>query len=175
MEQAEKIEVLRQLQAGRDALGAALAGVDDAMAAHKPSHESWSILDCVEHMVITEKYLLTRLQAADHTDQPFEKSRREGKIAMLAADRSRRIEAPEQAHPHGHFATLGEAVAAFDAIRAEVKQWVENCAADARCMLTDHPLIVGPVTCAETLIMIAAHPARHAQQIEEIRAASQRA
>ncbi len=170
MEQAEKVEVLRQLQAGRDAMGAALAGMDDAMAAHKPSRETWSILDCVEHMVITEKYLLTRLQAAEHAERPFEKSRREGKIALLAADRSRRIEAPEQAHPHGHFATLSEAVAAFDATRAEVKSWVENCAGDPRCMLTDHPLIVGPVTCAETLIMIAAHPARHAQQIEEIRA-----
>jgi hypothetical protein len=37
-------------------------------------------------------------------------------------------------------------------------------------MLTDHPLIVGPVTCAETLIMIADHPARHAKQINEISA-----
>jgi hypothetical protein len=31
-------------------------------------------------------------------------------------------------------------------------------------------LIEGPVTCAEMLVMIAAHPARHAQQIGEIRA-----
>lgn len=170
MEKAEKIEMLRQLQAGRDALGEALAGLDDAMAMHKPSRESWSILDCVEHMVESEAYLLTRLHAAEHTDQPFEKSRREGKIAMLAADRSRRIEAPEQAHPKGRFATLSEAVAAFDATRIEVEHWVQNCTGDPRRMLTDHPLIVGPVTCAETLIMIAAHPARHAQQIEGIRA-----
>ena len=170
MEQAEKLRILRELQAGREALGEAVAGVDDGMATRKPSHEAWSILDCVEHMVESERYLLTRLHAAEHTDQPFEKSRREGKIAMLAADRSRRIEAPEQAHPKGQFATLGEALAAFDATRAEVERWVENCTGDPRCMLTDHPLIVGPVTCAETLIMIAAHPARHAKQIAEIRA-----
>ena len=169
MEQAEKIEMLRQLQAGRDALGKAVAGVDEEMAAHKPSRESWSILDCVEHMVESERYLLTRLQAAEHSGQPFEKSRREGKIAMLAADRSRRIEAPEQAHPKGRFATLGEALEAFDATRAEVELWVKNCKGDPRSMLTDHPLIVGPVTCSETLVMIAAHPARHAKQIEEIR------
>jgi uncharacterized damage-inducible protein DinB len=170
MEQVEKIEMLRQLQAGRDALREALTGVNDAMAVQKPSRESWSILDCVEHMVESERYLLTRLHAAEHTDQPFQKSRREGKIAMLAADRSRRIEAPEQAHPKGRFATLSEAVAAFDATRTEVEHWVESCTGDPRRMLTDHPLIVGPVTCAETLIMMAAHPARHAQQIKEIRA-----
>jgi hypothetical protein len=37
-------------------------------------------------------------------------------------------------------------------------------------MMTDHMLIEGPVTCAEMLIMITAHPARHAQQIVEMRA-----
>jgi uncharacterized damage-inducible protein DinB len=169
MEQAEKFGMLRELQAGRDALGEALASVDDAMAVRKPSHGAWSILDCVEHMVESERYLLTRLHAAEHAERPFEKSRREGKIAMLAADRSRRIEAPEQAHPHGRFATLGEALAAFDATRAEVVRWVESCTGDPRCMITDHPLIVGPVTCSETLIMIAAHPSRHAKQIMEIR------
>lgn len=169
MDQSEKVEMLRQLRAGRDALREALAGVDNAMAAHKASRESWSILECVEHMVVTERYLLTRLQAAKDAEQPFEKSRREGKIAMLAADRSRRIEAPEQAHPKGRFAELSEAVAAFDATRGEVERWVETCAGDPRRMMTDHPLIVGPVTCGETLIMIAAHPARHAQQIAEIR------
>jgi len=169
MDKAEKLRMLRELQAGRDALGEAVAGVEEAMAARKPSHGSWSILDCVEHMVASERYLLTRLHAAEHTDQPFEKSRREGKIARLAADRSRRIEAPEQAHPKGRFATLSEALAAFDATRAEVERWVQNCTGDPRCMMTDHPLIVGPVTCAETLIMIAAHPARHAKQILEIR------
>lgn len=169
MDEREKLGMLRELQAGRAALGEAVAGVDEAMAASKPSQEAWSILDCVEHMVESERYLLTRLHAAEHAAQPFEKSRREGKIAMLAADRSRRIEAPEQAHPKGRFATLNEALAAFDATRAEVERWVENCAGDPRCMMTDHPLIVGPVTCAETLIMIAAHPARHAKQIGEIR------
>ena len=169
MEQAEKLEVLQKLQDGRDALGEVLRGVDDVEASRRPASGGWSILECVEHMVESERYLLTRLHAAEHTDQPFEKSRREGKIAMLAADRSRRIEAPEQAHPKGQFATLSEAVAAFDATRTEVVRWVENCKGDPRCMLTDHPLIVGPVTCSETLTMIAAHPARHAKQIGEIR------
>jgi|ERR1700758_3619005 hypothetical protein len=169
MDEAEKLGMLRELRVGRDALEKAVAGVDEAMATRKPSQEAWSILDCVEHMVESERYLLTRLHAAEHAERPFEKSRREGKIAMLAADRSRRIEAPEPVHPKGRFETLGEALAAFDATRAEVERWVENCAGDPRSMMTDHPLIVGPVTCAETMIMIAAHPARHAKQIGEIR------
>ena len=170
MEHAEKLGILRELQSGCDALREAVAGVDEETAKRKPSHEAWSILDCVDHMVESERYLLTRLQAAEHADQPFEKSRREAKIAKLAADRSRRIEAPKEAHPRGHYATLSEALEVFNATRAEVVQWVKNCTGDPRRMLTDHPLIIGPVTCSETLIMIAAHPARHAKQIGEIRA-----
>jgi|SRR5579863_1105262 len=169
MEQAEKLETLRELRSGLDALSQAIAGVDEQMATRKPSREAWSILDCMDHMIQSERYLLTRLQAAVHADQPFEKSRREAKIAKLAADRSRRIEAPKEAHPRGNFRTLGEALEAFHATRAEVVHWVANCTGDPRCMITDHPLIPGPVTCSETLIMIAAHPARHAKQIEEIR------
>jgi hypothetical protein len=123
----------------------------------------------MEHVVVTEQYLLTRLQAATISNHPFEKWRREAKIAALAMDRTRRIEAPEQVHPRGRFKTLGEALAAFDATRSEVIRWVENCSGDLRCMMTDHALIEGPVTCAEMLIMIAAHPWRHAKQISGIR------
>lgn len=168
MDATDRERILRELQAGRDALGAVLAGLDDELARRKPSPDAWSILECVEHMIESEQYLLTRLHAAEPSEQPFEKSRREEKIARLAADRTRRIEAPEQAHPKGKFESLSQALAAFDETRAEVVRWVQDCAGDPRRMMTDHPLIVGPVTCAETLVMIAAHPARHAKQIEEI-------
>lgn len=171
MEESEKLAMLRELSAGRDALGWAVAGVDDALAHRKPSPETWSILECVEHMIESERYLLSRLRAAK-VGQPFEKSRREGKLAQLAADRTRKIEAPQPVHPQGRYLTLAEALATFDQVRAEVVEWVENCTGDPRRMLTDHPLIAGPVTCAETLVMMAAHPARHAKQIEEIRVTS---
>ena len=157
MDEAEKLEALRKLQTGRDALGEALAGVDDATATRKPSNGSWSILDCVEHLVVTERYLLTRLEDVALAELPFEKWRREAKIAGLAADRTRRIEAPSRRSLTGDTRPLGQALAAFDATRAEVVRWVQNCDGDLRCMMTDHMLIEGPVTCAEMLIMIAAH------------------
>jgi hypothetical protein len=167
MDVAEKREILQKLNAGREELRRTLADVDDALALRRPDSGRWSVLDCVEHVIATEQYLLSRLDAASISDEPFEKWRREAKIATLAMDRKRRIEAPQQVHPRGCFKTVGEAMAAFDVTRSEVVRWVENCSGDLRCMTTDHALIEGPVTCAEVLIMIAALPARHAQQIEE--------
>jgi uncharacterized damage-inducible protein DinB len=169
MEKTEKSRVFGELRAGRNALNTAIAGVDDELARRKPSAHAWSILGCVEHVVETERYLLSRLHAAKLVDQPFEKSRREAKIAARAADRTLRIETPAQVHPHGRFETLAAAMAAFDETRGEVELWVQNCEGDIRRMLTDHQLIEGPVTCAETLVMLAAHPARHAKQVSALR------
>jgi DinB superfamily len=165
----EREALLASLRKGRAALGLALAGVDDHLAAQKPPSGGWSILECVEHVVQTERYLLTRLHAAVLAPEPFEKSRRAAKIAALAVDRTRRIEAPPKAHPHGVYRNVSEALAAFDTAHAEVERYVEETAGDLNCWITDHPLISGPVTCRETLIMIAAHPARHAEQIWEVR------
>ena len=171
MSNSEKELLLRALHDGREALGNALVGLDETVARRKPPSGGWSILECLEHIVQSEQFLLTRLHAAKLFPEPFEKSRRAAKIAALAADRSRPIEAPSKVHPHGRFAALNEALAAFDSTRAEVVHYVQQSNNNLCCWITDHPLIPGPVTCYETLIMMAAHPARHAQQIAEIRTA----
>jgi hypothetical protein len=168
---SEKQALLDSLRKGREALGLALAGVDDALATRKPPSGGWSILECVEHVVRAEQYLLTRLRAATLSPEPFEKWQRADKIAAFAADRTRRIEAPLEAHPHHHYRGVQEALAAFDGARAEVERSVEDSTGDLNCWITDHPLISGPVTCREILIMIAAHPGRHAKQILEVRGA----
>ena len=160
----ERQALLASLRQGREALRLAIAGVHDELASQKPPSGGWSILNCLEHVVRTERYLLTRLHAANLSPEPFEKSRRAEKIAGLAGDRTRRIEAPPEAHPHGHYANVQEALTAFDAARDGVERYVEETVGDLNCWITDHPLIAGPVTCRETLIMIAAHPARHAEQ-----------
>jgi uncharacterized damage-inducible protein DinB len=167
---SEKQSLFETLNNGRDALETALAGVDDAMASRKPPSGGWSILECVEHMVLSEQYLLSRLRIAQFSTDPPHPSR-EARIAARAADRSRPIEAPSASQPTGRYPGLGEALDAFDAVRAETLEYVENLNDDPRSLTTDHPLFPGPVTCYETLLMMAAHPARHAQQILEIRRA----
>ena len=73
------------------------------------------------------------------------------------------------AHPAGRYGSLQEAFAAFEAARTEVVGFVEEFDDDPRSWVTDHPMIAGPVNCYEILLLIAAHPGRHAGQIVEIR------
>lgn len=169
---AEKQDLLAALNRGHEALGRALAGVGENLATRKPASGGWSILECVEHIVISERHLLTRLLVAQRTDGPVTPREREAKIAARAADRTRSIEAPPESEPEGRYTTLQDAVAAFDRTRAETVQFLGQFDGDLRCWATDHPLFPGPVTCYETVIMMAAHPGRHAEQILEIRDAA---
>ncbi len=169
MQEPERLEILQKLKAGRKALGEALAQVDDDLARLKPPEGGWSVLQCMEHTVESERYLLSRLRISKISETVLENRAREAKIAERAANRARRIEAPGMVHPTGRFTSVQEALTAFDVVRAEVIAWTEDCTDDMRCLVTDHPLFAGPVTCYETLLMMAAHPARHALQILETR------
>jgi hypothetical protein len=169
MDESEKLGIFEKLKAGRKALGEALVLVDDDLARQKPPEGGWSILQCMEHTVESERYLLSRLRISKISETLQENRAREAKIAERAANRARRIEAPGMVHPTGRFSSVEEALSAFDAVRAEVMAWAEDCTDDMRCLVTDHPLFAGPVTCYETLLMMAAHPARHALQILETR------
>ncbi len=166
---AEREDLMARLHAGRNALGAALDGIADNQEGRKPAGGGWSILECVEHLALAEEYLLSRLQAAKRADRAHENRVREARIMERAADRTRRVEAPAMSHPHGRIESLTEALKRFDSARAQTVRFLEGFDGDLRCWITDHPLIPGPVNCYEILLMMAAHPARHAQQIQDIR------
>jgi DinB superfamily len=169
--EAQKAEILQALKRGREALAKALAGVDEPLAVRKPNPTRWSILECVEHLAVSEELLLMRMTKARHSDLSQANPAREAKIIGRGLDRTRPVESLEVGRPAGRFQSLDEALARFDAVRAETTRFVERLSDDQRFWLTDHPLMRGPVNCYEMLLMISLHPARHAKQIEEIRAA----
>src|ERR1019366_3255954 len=154
MREPEQQEILEALQAGQTALDEALAGVDEALAARKPEGGGWSILGCVEHMAITEEYLLGQLRAGSVPDHSHHNPEREAKIADRALNRERRIEAPPQAWPSGRYGTLQEARAYFESVRARTVLFVDGFDGDPRCWLTTHPLAASPVNYYEMLSMI---------------------
>jgi hypothetical protein len=165
MDPDEKKELLASLEGGRQAFAGAVAGVTEETAARIPGPDRWSILQCVEHVAVTEEYLFGRLVAATE-GEPMLNSKREAAIKARAADRTRRIAAPAPVEPAGRFATVADALMHFSNTRARTIQFVENSVADLRSQITSHPLI-GTVNCYETLLMIAAHPKRHAEQIQQ--------
>lgn len=166
---SEKREVLLMLQEGADALDGALEGIDHDAATRKPSPESWSVLECIEHLALTETGLLSRLRDAKPSEKSHEDRTRERKFHDLALDRGRRIEAPPQVVPTGKPNTLAQALENFGKARSQTVRFVEEFPGELHNWLTLHPLITRPVNCYEMLLLMAMHPRRHAMQIAQIR------
>lgn len=167
MEPEEKRELLESLAVGRQALLDAVGEFPEE-AARDASPGRWSVLECVEHVAVAEKYLLARLMEGKAAGDVAIPRQREALIRERAANRSRTVPAPESALPAGRYATLAAALADFLETRQRTIRFVSECQEDLRAKITTHP-ILGAATCQETLLMMAAHPLRHAKQIAEIR------
>jgi len=168
METREREDLLVKLRIGRSELLAVLADVNDEFAARIPSPGSWSILNCVEHLAISEEYLFSQIGSSQSSDAPPLNRLREAVIVARGMDRTKTVQSPEVGLPIGRFATLSEALQYFLKVRERTIQFVEQCTDDLRCKRTSHPLI-GEVNCQEVLLMISVHPRRHVKQIEEIK------
>jgi len=163
-------EILRLLAEGASDLRAAIDGVTEAEAAQRPVAGGWSVLDCVEHLAVTERELLKGVQIAVPAAERQYNPIREAKILDRALDRTRFITAPDIVVPASKFKSTSEALEAFESVRAETVRFVEGFEGDPRSWLTTHPLVRGSVNCYEMFLMIALHPKRHAQQIAQARA-----
>ena len=171
MTEQEELGVLDSLEKGPVALLEALSGVTAELGSRPPGPGKWSILECVEHVALSEDFLFSRILAADQADSPLVDEAREARIVARGVDRSRPAKAPEVACPRGTFSTLQDAVQHLLASRAQNLQFArEHAREDLRCRIASVPPF-GAVNSYEVLLLMAAHLFRHAKQIEEIKAA----
>ncbi|MGH9713806.1 MAG: DinB family protein [Candidatus Acidiferrales bacterium] len=164
----DREQILKLLVESRDALIRAAAGVSDEQSRIRPAPDRWSVLDCVEHVAAAENGMFTMLTTMLTPALPSSDHGREETFLRGSADRTRKFNAPERAHPKGRFPSLAAALEQFQQNRARTVEYVEHCDKDMRAHSIPHP-VVGPVTGQEFLILLAAHPARHAGQIREVR------
>jgi uncharacterized damage-inducible protein DinB len=169
MMEDERREILATLTKGSTVLLDSLHGVTDELATYVPGPGKWSILQCVEHVAISEEYLFSLLTTSKRAETPLINEQRETVILTRGADRAIRREAPDGAQPTGRFSTLSDAVQHFIASRERTIQFVNSNQEDLRSRTALHPLM-GTVNCYELLLLMAVHPVRHAKQIEEIKA-----
>lgn len=163
---SDRDQLLASLNAGRGELLAAVEGMTDQEAAAKPAGGGWSALECVEHVATAETLLLRRLKTQSVAVEEEMSREREPVLYARLAARDRKVEAPAFVHPKGRYTTLGEAVGAFLDARERTVEWLEKCDFDLRRRAVEHPLM-GPASAYEFILIMAAHPARHAHQIQE--------
>jgi uncharacterized damage-inducible protein DinB len=163
-------ELLLLLHETRGELHFAVRDLSENDACACPAPGRWSVLQCIEHLTIVEQIFLGRLQNAERAGAPPIDKQREAELLARVSSRGQRVEAPEPVRPAGRFATLSEALQAFDAARAETVRFTEAQQADLYMLSSAHPRF-GPLNGYECVLIVAAHGRRHTEQAREARAA----
>jgi len=161
--------LLALLHASRERFLASFAGMSEEEARVRPDSDSWSVLDCVEHICVAESGMCRSLKSGQRP-RSADLPNREERFLAFAADRGTKRESPEAGRPTGRFATLAEAAQQFRSIRQGLIALIEENQADLRATEVTHPhAVVGVVSSYEMVIIMARHTDRHAAQIEEVR------
>jgi hypothetical protein len=163
----EKQEVLARLRSSREVFLRAVAGVSAERAAQRPADDCWSILECAEHVAVAEQFMTAAVEKRRPAASPSDRSK-DPLIRTVGLDRSKKLAAPERSRPAGRFASLSEAVAAFEAARARTIALAENMNEDWRATTVMHAL-AGVIDSYQALLLIALHSERHADQIEKMK------
>jgi uncharacterized damage-inducible protein DinB len=168
MEAADREFLLRLLADTQQKFCESAKGLSDEQARLRPAPDRWSVLECVEHVCLAEDGMFARFTTKlTPGDPPADRSREEV-ILQFAGDRNRKFKAPEHVRPTGRFATLDAALDHFQKSRARAIEYVRHLEIDPRAYTAQHPA-VGAVSGQEMLLILAMHPARHAEQIREVR------
>lgn len=168
MDAAERSSLVAQLRNTRDLFLQTVAGVSDGQATFKPGSDRWSILEIAEHLAIAEQGMYRLITThCEPLDRAADRTREAG---FLNPDRSRRLEAPERVRPKGRYSSLLQALDQFIANRERTIDYVDTCEDDLRKRATNHA--VGRISCQECLMLLISHPARHVEQIREIKNSS---
>jgi DinB family protein len=167
----ERESALKRLTRTRQDLLDAVAGVTEAQARWKPAPDRWSILEYVEHLAVSDDELIAMIDRSLKTparpETEEERRAREQKIRETPIARGVN-RAPEMLQPAGKFASLADAVAAFQAARERTLEYARTTREDLRSHFTPHT-VLGPLDGYQWLTGNAHHAETHAGHIREIR------
>jgi hypothetical protein len=165
--------LLDYFQQTSDTLQKSIEGLSEAQMQFKPSEEQWSVSQCLEHIIMTEKMLFE--MAKELLAQPANPERKEevkitdGELIDGMTDRSFKATAPKELQPEGKYNSPEAALQDLKNERGEILGLIEQTSVeDLRTHINDSPF--GPVDAYHSLLYIAAHTARHTSQIEEVKA-----
>ena len=170
----ERSTTLKELERTRTLMLASIDGVSEAQAQKKPAPDRWSVLECVEHLALTERGIFATMQANLKAPEAreAERAKTKGKTEILGQfmpDRSRKASAPVEVAPRGEFKTLAAARAAFEAARKETIDFVASTDLPLHSHVTKH-FAFGELDVYQWFVLMAGHVERHTKQIHEVKA-----
>ena len=169
----ERKFLINSLKDTKENLAKTIKGLSELQLNFKPAADKWSLIECVQHLAITEQNLWMMADAALKEPANSE-DRKEIKMSdqdMLnfMNDRSKKIQAAEILKPEqSKWKTTAEAMNAFKESRMRLIKYVKTTTDDVRNHVAKAPF--GSIDVYQVFLVISSHTARHTQQIEEVKA-----
>lgn len=150
-----------------------ISGLSEEQMHFKPSEEQWSVSQCVEHIVLTEKMLFemnkTEMEKPENPERKGEVKVRDEELLEGMKDRSQKFKAGEDLTGKGKYNSPEEALTDFKKQRQVVLEYIKKTPLENfRNHISDSPY--GPVDAYQSMLFLAGHSARHTLQIEEVMA-----
>lgn len=148
MESDTRQMIRSRLTANRERVLSAVAGVTPAQACFRANADTWSILDCLEHVTLVESRVMH---------------------SMERVLREPAVEAPGPVRPSRKCPDLTAHVEAFLAARERSLLFASETDADLRAHVFPH-IYFGDLDCCQWPLFLGTHAERHVRQIEEVKA-----
>lgn len=173
MEPHERELVLDQLIASEARLLELVDGLTPKQWNFRETPERWSIAENIEHVIVFENFIMEVIaRVMAEPAEPEKKAlapAREPFVLRIANTRSTKFKAREAVRPVGRWPDTSEMIAELRKTRARTMAFVAETQADLRSHFFAH-VALGDLDCYQWLVVMSLHGARHALQIEEIKA-----
>ncbi|NSL88177.1 DinB family protein [Chitinophaga solisilvae] len=172
LQEKDNAFLAQQLQQSKDSLLAHISGLSDAQLAYKPAADRWSIAECIEHIMMVEKFMMDAEKKM--MEQPANPEKRkeikitDDQLLKGVEDRSHKAKAPEFGQPKHAYTSTADLIKAFTEQRDQLIGYVSNTKDDMRGHVMDNPAF-GPMDAYQLLLLDAAHTVRHTKQIDEVK------
>lgn len=168
MNEQDRQFLIEQLDASESELMAGLEGLSEADLTFRPAPGSWTILECLEHVVVVETLTLRGFTSrAVMREEPSVRREQFVRFQENGSVGEGKLEAPERVRPRGRYTSVEEGKAAFLTARRKMREYVAHTEDDLDSRVLTHPLF-GEMTCHEWVLLLAGHARRHLKQIQEV-------
>ena len=175
--EVEREEMIRLLDESFDMLLGLITGLTEEQWTFKQNDERWSVGECAEHIVRSERALLDYAkQALDSEPNPNWAEATKGKTDFIRRVMPNRnpggaggAQAPMEIRPSEKW-DRGRAIEEFYKVRGEVRAYFETLDKPVKQYTAEHPFpIFGTLNAHDWLIYVPLHTIRHSRQIIEVK------
>jgi hypothetical protein len=151
-----------------------VAGLTPAQWNFKASPDRWSILECAQHIALSEDFLRDIVENKVMKTPPATEEQKasvqgvDDKIIKMIPDRSRKAQAPEPLKPTSG-ASPEATMADFAAERGKTIAYVKAAGTELRNHVVPHPIFKS-ADAYQWVLYLSAHTERHVAQILEVKA-----